>query len=387
MFRNLALPALFVLTMILTGCQTAFYKERPARDDSRTTQPVPVPETSEHPMVPAKPEAQTKPPADTHTITIREQTIQTPAHQDGLLVLGINETATLPNLNLKMEAKLDTGAENSSVDAREIQFFERDSKKWVRFELHRTSKGTELMELPLKSVTRIKRPGLPSVERPIVMMTITIGDITQSVPVSLTDRSNYESPLLIGRSFMQDLAVIDVNQKHIATKTVISSNNRKALVPVTQKSYTRAIIKPVSIKGLVTVGAVEHMTLPDADTVLKARIDTGALTSSIDAREIEFFEKDGQDWVRFRLANSTGDLISMQEPVTRFVRIKRHGEEPERRPVITLNASIGDILVPTQFTLRSRENYEFPALIGARFLEKRALVDVSREYTADTKQP
>ena len=338
-------------------------------------------------MVPSRPEAQTLPPDDTHTITIREQTIQTPAHQDGLLVLGINETATLPNLNLKMEAKLDTGAENSSVDAREIQFFERDGKKWVKFELHRTSKGTVPMELPLKSVTRIKRPGLPPMERPVVMMTITIGDITQSVPVSLTDRSNYESPLLIGRTFIQDLAVIDVNQKHIATKTVISSNNRKAQVPVTQKSYTRAIIKPVSIKGLVTVGAVEHMTLPDANTVLKARIDTGALTSSIDARDIEFFEKEGRDWVRFQLASSTGDLISMQEPVTRFVRIKRHGEESERRPVITLNASIGDILAPTQFTLRSRENYEFPALIGARFLEKRALVDVSKEYTSDTKQP
>lgn len=150
MFRNLALPALFVLTMILTGCQTASYKERPARDDSQITQPVPVPETSEHPMVPSRPEAQTLPPDDTHTITIREQTIQTPAHQDGLLVLGINETATLPNLNLKMEAKLDTGAENSSVDAREIQFFERDGKKWVKFELHRTSKGTVPMELPLK---------------------------------------------------------------------------------------------------------------------------------------------------------------------------------------------------------------------------------------------
>ena len=385
MFRNLALPALSVFIMILTACQTV-YEERPAEDDASIIQPTPVPETSEHPMVPSRPAEKTE-PAETHTITIREQTIQTPAHQDGRLVLGINETATLPNLNLKMEAKLDTGAENSSVDARNIQLFERDGKKWVKFELNRTSRGTEPLELPLKGVTRIKRPGLPSEERPIIMMTITIGDITQSVPVSLTDRSNYESPLLIGRSFMQDLAVIDVNQKHIATKTVISSNNRKTRVPVTQKSYTRAIIKPVSINGLVTLGAVEHMTLPDSDTVLKARIDTGALTSSLDARNIEFFKKDDKDWVRFQLPDSADNLIAMEEPVTRFVRIKRHGEASERRPVITLNARIGNIMVPTQFTLRSRENYEFPALIGARFLEKRALVDVSREYSADSKQP
>lgn len=397
MFRNLALPALFVLTMILTGCQTVFYKERPKKDDANIIQPLPAPETSDleiskQPAIPlelpSKPKESPQPPAETtHVITIREQTIQTPAHLDGRLVLGINETASLPNLNLKMETKLDTGAENSSVDARNIRFFERDGKKWVKFDLHRTSNGTVPMELPVKGITRIKRPGLPSVERPVVMMTITIGDITQQVPVSLTDRSNFESPLLIGRSFVQDLAIVDVNQTHIATKMVISSNNRKVQVPVTQKSYTKAIIKPVSTKGLVTLGAVEHMTLGNSSTVLKARIDTGALTSSIDARDIEIFSKEGKDWVRFRLANSEGNFITMEEPVTRFVRIKRHEEDSERRPVITLKTKIGNIQIPTQFTLRSRENYDYPALIGARFLEKRALVDVSREYISDNRQP
>ncbi|WP_020584329.1 ATP-dependent zinc protease family protein [Endozoicomonas elysicola] len=387
MSRNLALPALLFLIMILTGCQTVFYKERPRKDDSSIIQPVPVPEKSERPMVPSRPEETTLPPAKTHAITIREQTIQTPAHLDGRLVLGINETASLPNLNLTMQAKLDTGAENSSVDARNIQFFERDGKKWVKFDLHRTSKGTIPLEQPVKGIIKIKRPGLTSIERPVIHLTVTIGEITQAIPVSLTDRSKYESPLLIGRSFMQDLAVIDVNQKFIATKSVISSNNRKAEVPITQKSYTRATIKPVSVKGMTTLGAVEHMALPDTGTVLKARIDTGALTSSIDARDIELFQKNDHDWVRFQLANSVGDLVTMEEPVTRFVRIKRHGEDSERRPVITLNAQIGSISRPTQFTLRSRENYEYPALIGARFLEKRALVDVSREYTSDTKQP
>ncbi|MFK0573455.1 ATP-dependent zinc protease [Endozoicomonas sp.] len=387
MSRNLALPAIFFLIMILSGCQTVFYKERPKKDSTIILQPIPVPDKSGQPILPSRPEDTSQPPDETHTITIREQTIQTPAHQNGRLVLGINETASLPNLNLTIQAKLDTGAENSSADARNIQFFERDGKKWVKFDLHRTSKGTIPMEQPVKSIIKIKRPGLPSDERPVINLTVTIGDITQAVPISLTDRSKYQSPLLIGRSFMQDLAVIDVNQKFIATKSVISSNNRKTEVPVTQKSFTRAIIKPVSVKGLATLGAVEYMTLPDSGTVLKARIDTGALTSSIDARDIELFQKNDHDWVRFQLANSAGDLITMEEPVTRFVRIKRHGEESERRAVITLNTLIGSIICPTQFTLRNRENYEYPALIGVRFLKKRALVDVSREYTSDTRQP
>ena len=387
MFRNLALSVLIVFTMSLTACQSVLFRERPEQDDS-VVQPVPAPVEPEQPVVsPQLPEVSQRPAVPkTHTITIHEQTIQTPAHVDGRLVLGINETVTLPNLDLKMEAKLDTGAANSSADARNIQFFERDGRKWVKFGLPRTSEGTVPVEMPLKGTIRIKRPGLPSLERPVVMMTLTIGDITQSVPVSLTNRSNYEFPLLIGRSFMQDLAVIDVNQQHIATRSVINTRKRQAVVPITQKSHTRAIIKPVSVDGLTTLGAVELITLPDSGTVLKARIDTGARTSSIDARDIKFFQKDGKQWVSFDLANSAGKITTMKEPVTRFVRIKRHNEESERRPVVTIKTRIGDILVPTQFTLRSRENYEYPALIGARFLEKRALVDVATEYTTDKRQ-
>ena len=387
MFRNVALPVLIVFTMSLTACQSVLFRERPEQDAS-VVPSVPVPVQPEQPVDSAQqPEVSPRPPAPkTHTITIHEQTIQTPAHVNGRLVLGINELVTLPNLDLKMEAKLDTGAENSSADARNIQFFERDGKKWVKFDLPRTSGGTVPLEMPLKGTTRIKRPGQSSIERPVVMMTMTIGDITQSVPVSLINRSNYESPLLIGRSFMQDLAVIDVNQQHIATRSVINTRKRQAVVPITQKSHTRAIIKPVSVDGLTTLGAVEHITLPDTGTILKARIDTGARTSSIDARDINYFEKDGKKWVRFGLANSAGKIITMEEPVTRFVRIKRHNEEPERRPVVTLETRIGDIIAPTQFTLRSRENYEYPALIGARFLEKRALVDVATEYATDKRQ-
>ena len=385
MFRTLALPVLIVFIMSLTGCQSFLLKERPEQDDAAI---VPAPEQQEQPVAPLQqPEdSQQRPAPKTHTITIHEQTIQTPAHIDGRLVLGITEMVTLPNLDLKMAAKLDTGAENSSADARNIQFFERDGKRWVKFDLPRTSDGTVPLELPLKGTIKIKRPGLPSIERPVVMMTMSIGDITQSVPVSLINRGNYELPLLIGRSFMQDLAVIDINQQNIASKSVIHTRKRQAVVPITQKSHTRATIQPVSVAGLATLGAVEHITLPASGAVLKARIDTGARTSSIDARDIQFFEKDGKEWVSFGLANSDGTIIQMNEPITRFVLIKRHNEASERRPVITLETRVGDIVAPTQFTLRDRENYEYPALIGARFLEKRALVDVATEYAADQRQ-
>ena len=385
MFRNLVLSASFFFITILTGCQSVLHNENPPIEQAATSHETavlpPQPESTPLPHRPAQ-----KPPAPTHRITVYEQTIQTPTHLDGRLVLGVRENAALPNLNLTMQAKLDTGAENSSVDARNIQLFERDGKKWVKFDLHRTSKGVITLELPMKSTIKIKRPELQAIERPVVQMTITIGEITQSVPVSLTDRREYEAPLLIGRNFMQDLAVIDVNQKFIANRSLINSTSHEVEAPLSQTHFTRTITQPVSVKGLVTLGAVEHLTLTDSNTVLKARIDTGAFTSSLDARDLSLFQKEGKEWVRFKLPCASGELTTITAPVTRFVMIKRHRDKPQMRPVITLNVTIGNITKPTQFTLRNRENYRYPALIGVRFLQRRALVDVSRTYTADQRK-
>lgn len=47
------------------------------------------------------------------------------------------------------------------------------------------------------------------------------------------------------------------------------------------------------------IGKIERVRLVPPNVVLKARIDTGAKTTSIDAREITPFERDGKQWVRF----------------------------------------------------------------------------------------
>lgn len=382
MYRHKALSVLLLATAVLAGCQGLAPFDRRKESDSVYRAPV-ADQTDPIKTTVSASHAHDTPPVKQHEITIREQLVQTPAHVNGRLVLGISEQATLPNQNFSIAAKLDTGAANSSIDARNIQYFERDGKKWVKFDVARTSAGTVNLEMPLKNVVRIKRPGLPALERPVVNMTITVGEITQSVPVSLIDRSKYSAPLLIGRSFMQDLAVIDVNQANIASKVTLRTTPKKAVVPVTQKSFTQVKLQPVQVDGLALFGATEEVELLDEKLTIKGRIDTGARTSSLDARNVELFEHAGKDWVRFDLMLSENVSRPVEYPVSRMVKIKRHGEEAERRPVITMNVKIGQVETPAEFTLRSREDYDYPVLIGSRFLEKRAMVDVSQEYVAD----
>lgn len=132
---------------------------------------------------------------------------------------------------------------------------------------------------------------------------------------------------------------------------------------------------------LLVIGQAEYISFPSDNIRLKARIDTGATTSSIHATEIKEFERDGKKWVRFTLHRASGEKVELQKAVVRIIEVKRHGAERQRRPVVSLNAVMGPIKKVSQFSLTDRSQFEFPVLIGRSFLKATALVDVNQEYT------
>ena len=136
--------------------------------------------------------------------------------------------------------------------------------------------------------------------------------------------------------------------------------------------------------GLTTIGSVEGIRLLPPDHLFEARIDTGANTSSLDARDIEFFERDGDDYVRFTLAGehfANRDAMELERPVSRFVQIiQASNDENERRAVIELQYRVGGIERVAEFTLSNRERLTYPALIGRNILKDLFTVDVSRQF-------
>ena len=69
------------------------------------------------------------------------------------------------------------------------------------------------VELPIKRHVRVARPGFDRQRRPIVNMSLTIGEVTHMVEVNLVERGEFEFPLLVGRNFLKDAAVVDVSRK------------------------------------------------------------------------------------------------------------------------------------------------------------------------------
>jgi len=102
-----------------------------------------------------------------------------------------------------VQAKIDSGADNSSLDVLSIQSFMRDNKEWIRFEIRNNSDNTHILERPLKRYTLIKRKGTEPLKRPVVEMWLCIDKDKFLVPVNLAKRGNFKYRMLIGRSLLK----------------------------------------------------------------------------------------------------------------------------------------------------------------------------------------
>jgi|TARA_R110002072_G_scaffold87459_9_gene197387 hypothetical protein len=141
---------------------------------------------------------------------------------------------------------------------------------------------------------------------------------------------------------------------------------------------------PKNLSGKILVGALEKIWLPDLDLALIARIDTGAKTSSIDASDIELFERDGKRWVRFEILDPiSGELVSLERMLKRTLAIVQSGRQQSKsRPVIKMSVLIGGHEQIAEFSLSSGSHRGYQVVIGRSILKDVMLVDVSRKNIA-----
>ncbi|WP_417243145.1 ATP-dependent zinc protease [Celeribacter sp.] len=128
-----------------------------------------------------------------------------------LSVVGWMEYIDLPDLGLhKVKAKFDTGARTSALHAMQIETFERDDTHWVRFHVDiEVAAPDHWVEAPVHDTRHIKNTsGVPE-ERIVILTPVTIAGRTWPIAVSLTDRSNMRSPMIVGRTALkhQNIAV------------------------------------------------------------------------------------------------------------------------------------------------------------------------------------
>ena len=147
-----------------------------------------------------------------------------------------------------------------------------------------------------------------------------------------------------------------------------------------------AVAKPVSPELVRVYGWREDIEIKGFPGKLQAKLDSGALTSSIHAEEKEFFERDGKKWVRFLVKDNRKDkTISgrLEAPMVRVAKIKEPGGLSVAREVVLLSFRLGDRKFRGEFTLNNRGNMLSPVLIGRSIIRDLGWVDVSRTHLAD----
>ncbi len=132
------------------------------------------------------------------------------------------------------------------------------------------------------------------------------------------------------------------------------------------------------------IGWREWVSLPEWGVEhLKAKVDTGARTSSLHAFDLEWFEHDGEPRVRFEIhpwQRSTADSIVVEATVVSTRDIRSSSGAVDRRPVVRTAIGLGGTTVRAEVTLTRRDDMGFRMLVGREAVRRRFLVDPGTSY-------
>ncbi len=128
----------------------------------------------------------------------------------------------------------------------------------------------------------------------------------------------------------------------------------------------------IQAKKEITIGRIENVILLPWGIKLPARIDTGATTSSLDARELHV---EG-NMVEFRLPEKYGSS-RLNLPILDWHHV-RSPSSRQRRPVVEVELCIGPRKIRTRVNLTDRSMVKYPLILGRKILKEGFVVDVKR---------
>ncbi len=147
------------------------------------------------------------------TVCLVYSSLLSSAHGGGPKVVGWVEKACIKPYQLILPAKIDTGAVSCSLHAPDLVEFERDGAKWVRFTVVDANGKSAVIERKIAGMRKIKRHFARFQERPVILLTICVGNVQRTSEVNLVDRTGFEYPLLIGRNFMDGSIIVNPSAK------------------------------------------------------------------------------------------------------------------------------------------------------------------------------
>lgn len=139
----------------------------------------------------------------------------------------------------------------------------------------------------------------------------------------------------------------------------------------------------IDTKDKILIGGREVVLFPELNLTLRAKIDTGAKTSSLHATDIQVFEKDTHQWVSFQTLNEAGGTTRSVECEFRVYdhrQVRSSNGQAHWRYVIKTQIQLGKFKEQVELTLADRSKMQYPMLLGRAAMKKHFLVAPGKTY-------
>ena len=160
------------------------------------------------------------------------------------------------------------------------------------------------------------------------------------------------------------------------------SKNSKAIHGLSKLFITLSIVLMLSpdVFAKEVIGWVENVGVSSSNAIVKAKIDTGADSSSLHCECITPYERDGEQWVRFTITDINDQSVSYEKKILRRTKVKRHFGEVQERIVVRMGICIGDQYGETDVSLVDRSGFNYSLLIGRKYLKDKFIVDPGETF-------
>ena len=152
-------------------------------------------------------------PAEPQSVEV-VQTIEVktkPEVKHPLGIIGATEPIYILPDTSPFQARIDTGAEVSSIDVDEYHIFERDGVKWVSFKIkHNTTGKMQVFEKKRHRRVSIRRAG-KNESRPSVLLDAKFGGKIIKAEFTLAQREKFDYQVLVGRNILTGRAIVDTS--------------------------------------------------------------------------------------------------------------------------------------------------------------------------------
>ncbi|MBD2742756.1 ATP-dependent zinc protease [Coleofasciculus sp. FACHB-1120] len=163
-----------------------------------------------------------------------------------------------------------------------------------------------------------------------------------------------------------------------------------SLVSGTGCSVQKTQAVDLSKQQTQTVGWVEKAKIPGVEKEIKAKLDTGATTTSINAEILEAPDEETESggMIKFRFLDGEGNKEIFERPIVRWVRIKSREGADIRRPVVRMKLCVAGRWIEEEVNLADRDDFNYPILIGRNMLKQgKLVVNSSVTFTAEPSCP